>query len=195
MQKKVLESNLVRMRPLEAADIPQIQTFAAAKEIADNTFVPHPYPPDAAREFVEKVREQWRYDKAFVFAIIDRSTNRFAGCIGIHPIRAHNRAEVGYWIGKPFWGRGLATAALRLIIQFGFEALKLNRIAAGHFPYNPASGRVMAKAKMRQEGVLRGALFHREQYKDEVRYAILREDYDADGASNAEGKTKGTAED
>lgn len=195
MRKRVLDSDLVRMRPLEHADIPQIQSFAAAEEIADNTYVPHPYPPDAAREFVKKVRKQWRYDEAFVFAIIDKSTNRFAGCIGIHPTRAHNRAEVGYWIGKPFWGHGLATEALRLIIKFGFEDLQLNRIAAGHFPYNPASGRVMQKANMRHEGVLRGALFHREQYKDEVRYAILREDYDADRAGITGGKTKETAED
>ena len=84
---------------------------------------------------------------------------------------------VGYWIGLPYWGRGLATAALRLIIEFGFETLQLNRIAAGHFPQNPASGRVMQKANMRYEGTLRGALLHRDTYKDELRYAILREEF------------------
>ena len=194
MKKKELVSNLVRMRALGIADIPHIQRLAAAKEIANNTYVPHPYPPGAAEEFVRKARDQWRYDEAYVFAIIEKASDCFAGCMGIHPLPAHHRAEVGYWIGLPYWGRGLATAALRLIIQFGFEELKLNRIAAGHFPHNPASGRVMQKAKMRYEGLLRGALFHHDEYKDEARYAILRGDFDADQTPGTR-KTKETAED
>lgn len=188
MKQRELVDDLVRMRPLERADIPHIQRLAAAEAIANNTFVPHPYPPEAADEFVQKTREQWRDEEAFVFAIVERAAGLFVGCIGIHPEAAHHRAEVGYWIGLPYWGRGLATAALRLIIQFGFEALKLNRIAAGHFSHNLASGRVMQKANMRYEGLLRGALLHRGEYKDEVRYAILRGDFDA-------GTIKETAED
>ena len=111
--------------------------------------------------------------------------------MGIHPAPEHDRAEVGYWIGKPFWGRGLATAALRLLLQFGFETLQLNRIEAGHFDYNPASGRVMEKAGMRFEGVRRQYVWHRDRYKDVRWYAILREDYDALQAR----KRKETAED
>ncbi len=178
MKKTLLDSDLVSMRPLGTGDVSFIQRLAAAKEIANNTYVPHPYPPGAAEEFVAKAREQWRSEEAFVFAIVEKASGQFAGCMGIHPASAHNRAEVGYWIGLPYWGRGLATAALRLIIQFGFEELKLNRIAAGHFPHNPASGRVMQKAKMRYEGRLRGALYHHDEYKDELRYAILQSDYE-----------------
>ena len=174
MKQVTLESDIVLMRPLSPADIPHVQRLAAAEEIARNTYVPHPYPPEGAREFVGNAREQWREEAAFVFAIIEKASGDFAGCMGIHPQPAHHRAEVGYWIGKPYWGRGLATAGLRLIIEFGFERLKLNRIAAGHFPHNPASGRVMQKANMRYEGRLRGALLHHGEYKDEVRYAILR---------------------
>ena len=194
MKKTELISDLVRMRPLETVDIAPIQRLAAAEEIAKNTYVPHPYPPDGAEQFVQLAREGWRDEDAYVFAVIEKASEEFAGCMGIHPVPAHHRAEVGYWIGLPFWGRGLATAALRLIIQFGFEALKLNRIAAGHFPHNPASGRVMQKANMRYEGTLRGALFHRDEYKDEARYAILRKEFAANKAPGA-GKTKETAED
>lgn len=195
MNKTVLESDLARMRPIEKVDIATIQRLAAAEAIAKNTYVPHPYPPGAAAEFVNKAREQWRADEAYVFAIIERTSDEFAGCMGIHPLPQHNRAEVGYWIGLPYWGRGLATAALRLIIRFGFDELKLNRIAAGHFPHNPASGRVMQKANMRYEGVLRGALLHQDSYKDEVRYAILRADYERDLAADKAYNKKETAED
>ena len=183
MKKHVLDGDLARMRPLETGDIPAIQRLAAAREIAINTFVPHPYPPEAGREFVQKAREQLQAEEAYVFAILEKPSERFVGCMGIHPTPAHHRAEVGYWVGLPYWGRGLATAALRLVIQFGFEELKLNRIAAAHFPHNPASGRVMQKANMRYEGLLRGSIFHHGEYKDEARYAILRADYEAERAS------------
>ena len=179
MEARILEAETIRMRPLERRDAPPILALASAAEIAENTFVPHPYPPEAALEFIDKTRERWRYDEGFTFAIIDKSADKFVGAMGIHPEEKHHTAEVGYWIGKPFWGRGLATAALRLIIQFGFEQLELNRIQAGHFRQNTASGRVMQKANMRREGMQRQGMYHRETYKDVVYYAILRQDYEA----------------
>ncbi len=190
MNQIELESHLVRMRPLGLSHIAHVQRLAAAEEIARHTFVPHPYPPDGAKDFVENAREKWREEEAYVFAILERASGDFAGCMGIHPQPPHQRAEVGYWIGQPYWGRGFASAALRLLIQFGFEELGLNRIAAGHFPGNPASGRVMQKANMRYEGRLRGSLYHWGAFKDELRYGILRADYEAARA----GKKKETAE-
>lgn len=174
-----LENESLLMRPLEECDASAILDLAAAPEIAANTFVPHPYPPEAAGEFIQSGRERWRADEAYVFAIIEKTSGRFAGCMGIHLVPEHSRAEVGYWIGLPYWGRGLATAALRLLLQFGFETLRLNRIEAGHFSNNPASGRVMEKAGMRLEGRRRKYFRHHEQFKDVLWRAILREDYDS----------------
>ena len=165
------------MRPLDSRDFWPITQLAGAAEIARNTFVPHPYPPDAADEFVKLCQERWRLDEAYTFAILQKPGDQFVGTIGIHLDHTHNCADVGYWIGKPFWGRGLATAALRLIIQFGFGRLQLNRIEAGHFPDNPASGRVMQKANMLYEGVRRQSALHHDLYKDVLYYAILREDH------------------
>lgn len=186
-----LETKTLFMRPLETRDTSAILDLVVAPEIAANTFVPQPYPPEAADEFVRLGQQRWRDDEAYVFGIIEKSSGRFAGCMGIHPLLEHNRAEVGYWLGAPFWGRGLATSALRLLLKFGFETLKLNRVEAGHFDYNPASGRVMEKAGMRFEGLRRQYVLHRDQYKDLRWYAILGEDYDALSA----GKRKETAED
>ncbi|MCY3582688.1 MAG: GNAT family N-acetyltransferase [Chloroflexi bacterium] len=177
MKGTILRGSALWMRPLAEQDIAPILQYASAPETAANTFVPHPYPPEAAHEFVQKVSEAWRNDEAYTFAIIEAELDRFAGTMGIHPVHQHKRAEVGYWIGLPFWGRGLATQALRLIIQFGFEELGLNRIAAGHFAGNPASGRVMQKAGMRCEGTRRAYHYHRDSFKDSVWYAILREEY------------------
>ena len=191
MKELVLQGEALIMRPLEAVDAADIYAFVQAKEIAENTFVPSPYPPEAADEFVRTRRELWRKGEAYVFGIIERRGGCFAGCMGLHPIEEHNRAEVGYWIGKPYWGRGLATAALRLLIQFGFETLELNRIEAGHFGGNWASGRVMEKANMRFEAVRRQAFWHRDRFKDAHWHAILREDYESARA----GEKEETAED
>ena len=178
MKKTILRCPALWMRPLAEQDIASILEYVYAPEIAANTFVPHPYSPEAAHEFVRKASEDWRNGKDYTFAIIEARSDCFAGVMGIHLVPEHQRAEVGYWLGRPFWGRGLATQALRLLIQFGFEELGLNRIAAGHFAHNPASGRVMQKANMRYEGTRRAYHFHRDGFKDSVWYAILREDYE-----------------
>lgn len=179
MKPYILTGDTIIMRPVEEADIPTIAKLANNAKIANNTFVPHPYSKDNAAEFVNNVRDSWENGTACVFAICDKDTNQFMGAMGIHPEEAHNRAEVGYWLGEPHWGKGYATQALRLIVQFGFEQLGLNRIQAGHFTHNPASGRVMEKVGMQYEGTLRQALRHPKGYRDECRYAILREDYNA----------------
>ncbi len=191
MKETVLRSDALLMRPLEADDADDILALATAKSIVENTFVPAPYPPEAAHEFVRKSQDLWSDGEACVFGIVEAGSQRFAGCMGLHPVLEHSRAEVGYWIGEPFQGRGLATVALSLLIQFGFESLKLNRIEAGHFAGNIASGRVMQKAGMRFEGIRRGAAWHRDRFKDLHWYALLREDYVAQKSS----QTKGTAED
>ena len=177
MKDLVLQGEALLLRPLESSDVEAILELATAKSISENTFVPAPYPPEAAHEFVRTRRELWQNDEDYVFGIIERRSDSFAGCMGLHPVPDHCRAEVGYWIGEPYQGRGLATAALRLVIQFGFETLKLNRIEAGHFDHNPASGRVMQKANMRYEGLRRQYVWHRDRFKDLHWRAILREDY------------------
>lgn len=179
MKAHILESDTIRMRRLEHHDISDIIQYASEKEIADNTFVPHPYPPEAAIEFVTVTRDKWENDEAYVFAIVDKKSAELVGVMGLHPEEKHHLAEVGYWIGKPHWGKGIATQALRLLIQFAFETVGLNRVQARHLNHNPASGRVMQKADMTYEGTSRQAIVHRDEYKDTVLYAILREDYHA----------------
>ena len=90
---------------------------------------------------------------------------------------ADERAELGYWVGKPFWGQGYCTEAAQAVIAYGFQTLGLNRIQAHHFGRNPASGRVMQKLGMRYEGLERQ--YHKKwgQFEDGLGYAILREDF------------------
>jgi RimJ/RimL family protein N-acetyltransferase len=99
------------------------------------------------------------------------------GAMGIHISQSHNRAELGYWIGVPYWNQGYCTEAARAVLRYGFETLGLNRIQARHLARNPASGRVMIKIGMRHEGTMRQAVIKWEAYEDIKLYAILRSEY------------------
>lgn len=79
------------------------------------------------------------------WAITHSDDGRLFGAISIHVEKGQRLAEIGYWIGKPFWNRGYATEATRAAIAYGFEHLGSNRIQARHMTKNPASGRVMQK--------------------------------------------------
>ena len=99
------------------------------------------------------------------------------GGMGIHIDHRHNHAEIGYWLGKPYWGKGYATEAGQALLGYGFETLNLYRIHASHFVGNPASGRVMQKLGMRFEGLRPGYMRKGDQYYDLVLYGILRDWY------------------
>ena len=92
------------------------------------------------------------------------------------PDPGQGRAELGYWIGVPFWGQGHATEAVAAVLAFGFGPLGLHRIHATVFPRNPASARVLEKSGFRREGLLRGYARKEGAFEDLVMYARLRTD-------------------
>lgn len=172
----VLETKRLVLRAMMASDAPNIQKLASAYEIASNTLtMPHPYPDGAAEVFISAVRDEMERGEAFVFGIT--LNGEVIGCIGLHPTPQFNRAEIGYWVGLPYWGRGYTTEAATKILEFGFETLELNRIYAAHFTHNPASGRVMQKIGLVYEGTLRQHYRRFEEYQDTAYYGLLREDY------------------
>ena len=174
MSLPTLRTARLVLRPFTMADAPRVQLLAGQREIALNTIhIPHPYPDGAAEDWIEN-RPRKLAEGHHDFAIDD---GELAGCIGLRVQPDFERAEVGYWIGKPYWGRGYATEATGKIIEFGFEALKLNRIYAGYFARNAASSRVMIKNGMKYEGTLRKHVKKWDEFVDVVYYGILREEW------------------
>ncbi len=139
--------------------------------------IPHPYEDGMAEEWIEGHEPGYEDGKTATFAIVLSDDTRLVGAIGLQIDRGVNKAELGYWVGKPFWNRGFATEAALAILAFGFDELRLNRIQAGHLARNPASGRVMEKAGMVLEGTARQGAIKWGQYEDLVSYAILRQDW------------------
>lgn len=167
----------LRLRAFTPSDAPTLQGLLAVKEISDGTLtIPYPYPDGAALEWIATHAPKWAEGKLAIWAIADRDTDAVVGAISLRLVKAHRRAEAGYWVARDRWGQGLATEALRAVLQYGFETLELHRIEAHHFAGNPSSGRVMQKVGMQHEGRVRGAVFRHGVPRDLELYGILHSD-------------------
>lgn len=172
----------VDLRPFSLADAPRVQALAGAREVAATTLtIPHPYPDGAAEAWIETHAAAYAAGTLASFAIVDRAVQRLVGAIGLSIKPGHARAEMGYWIGVPFWNRGYATEAAALLLRFGFGPLGLNRVHAQHFTRNPASGRVMRKVGMRHEGRLRQHVQRWGTFEDLEQYGLLRDEWPSPG--------------
>jgi RimJ/RimL family protein N-acetyltransferase len=173
-----LRTPRLRLRSFEPADAGAVQRLAGDFTVADTTLtIPHPYEDGMAEAWIAMVTEEFAIGRQVVFAVTDRATAALLGAIGLVLRPDHGRAELGYWIGKPFWGQGYATEAAREVLRYGFDVLGMHRIYATHFARNPASGRVLTKAGLRPEGVSRGHVRRWDRYEDLVQYGILREEF------------------
>ncbi|HWL53502.1 MAG TPA: GNAT family N-acetyltransferase [Chthoniobacteraceae bacterium] len=174
-----LQTERLALRPLVLEDARALTALAGAPEIAATTLrIPHPYPRAEARRFIKTQESLFLSDRGATFAIEDGTTGELYGCVGFGCENEHRRAELGYWIGLPYWGRGYATEAARKIVAYGFAIWKLHRITAHHFVSNPASGRVLEKLGMKREGLLREHFYKPGQgFRDAYLYGLLVRDW------------------
>lgn len=178
IKQPTLTTDRLILRPFVLADAPAVQRLAGDWAIADTTSsIPHPYEDGAAEAWIGSHAVQLEQETAVVFAITLKDDGQLAGTISLFSIRAESRrAEMGYWIGVPYWRKGLCSEAARVVIRYGFDELGLNRIFAEHMTRNPASGRVMQKVGMTYEGTLRQHVKKWDRYEDLAVYGILRQE-------------------
>jgi RimJ/RimL family protein N-acetyltransferase len=169
-----LETARLRLRPFSAADAPDVQRLAGAREIAATTLtVPHPYEEGFAEQWIATHGPSFTEGKSLTLAVTENGSGALIGAVGLALTPRDQRAELGFWIGVPYWGRGYATEAARAMVQYGIRVLGLHRIMARHMAHNLASGRVMQKIGMTREGVLREHAYKWGRYEDLVVYALL----------------------
>lgn len=175
----ILKTERLKLRPFSLDDAPNVQKLAGDKEIARTTLlIPHPYQDGDAETWINTHKPMLEKDKSVTYAIVTKDTDELIGAIGLSLSIDYNHAEMGYWIGVPYWGKGYCTEATRGILKYGFEELKLNRIYAHHMINNPASGKVMEKIGMLHEGCCRQHVKRWDEYHDIKLYGILRSDYE-----------------
>ena len=161
---------------LKAEDIKDIVEYASNKNISDSTLnLPHPYSEKDAIYWINLAHQGLKSGTNYIFAIRLKDEAKFIGGIGLGVEKRFNRAEVGYWIAEPFWGKGIATEATKAIIKFGFNELKLNKLTSSHLAKNPASGKVMQKSGMIKEGELKKHILKDSEYHNLVLYGITKQ--------------------
>jgi ribosomal-protein-alanine N-acetyltransferase len=128
------------LRTLELSDAARISLLAGDYDVASMTgTIPHPYSEQMAADWLASVLAG---EEGVVFAI--ERPGALIGCTGYRGF-GEDHAELGYWIGKPYWGMGYATEAVRALILHAFEADGVDYLKVGHFSDNPASARIIAK--------------------------------------------------
>lgn len=164
---------MVRLRYFTPNDAPRLAELADNEKVSRNLrdAFPNPYTLDDARKFIERSNAK---DPVTVFAI--EWDGEYVGNIGLAPGSDAYRlsAEIGYFIGEPYWNKGIATEAVNLVVDFGFNELGLVRIHTGVFEYNPASMRVLEKCGFERDGIFKKAVIKNGKIWDEVRYSKIK---------------------
>jgi len=132
--------------------------------------------------YTEKDAEFWlqqalRQEVESNFAIANHE--ELIGAIGLNAQDDVNRysAEIGYWLAEPYWGKGIATEAIRILTEYAFNNFKLNRIFANIYEGNIASEKALLKSGYKKEGTMRKAVFKEGKFIDQYIYAILKEEF------------------
>ncbi len=174
----IVVSDQVHLSEFRASDRDALATHLNDRDIYDRTLrIPFPYTDAAADEWLALVaRITQQQGRPVHWAIRDADGALIGGCgfDGFQVGKSH-RAEVGYWLARPLWGRGIMTAVVRRVCRHAFEEFGLVKVTAHVFSHNPASARVLKKCGFHEEGFLRKHFLKDGQYLDARLFALLRD--------------------
>lgn len=181
MALPVLKGDKITLRQLRRSDAMVLQRNANNREIIRNvTHLPYPYTINHAKSWVEKSLRLARKRKEFHFGIINADSGQLIGMIGLRMVDFKNKnAEVGFWLGKKYWNKGYTTEAVRLIMQYAFNDLRLQRLYAIVLSLNIGSVRVLEKNGLIRECVWRKAHVIGQKRYDVYAYGILKAEFRA----------------
>lgn len=136
----------IALRPIAAGDAPRVQLLAGERSVAEATaLIPHPYPDGAAEAWIATQAGDWSAGREYTYAI--EAESDLVGVVGLRTVSGE-QDNLGYWIGRPYWGRGYATAAASAVIALAFSCLEFDVVTASHLSHNAASARVLEKCGM-----------------------------------------------
>lgn len=168
------------LRPFGNSDGAEVMRLAGDRAIADTTLnIPHPYKEGMAEQWISKHQDTFEKDQGVTFAIVRKTDDALVGAISLMGMSKGHQAELGYWIGKPYWNHGYCTEASRAVLQYAFSDLGLVRVHSCHITRNPASGRVMQKIGMRHEGCRRQHVRKWDKTEDLELYGMLKSEWES----------------
>ena len=172
-----METERILLRPWQDSDAEALFKYASDPDVGPRAGWP---PHNSVEESLEIIRTVFNTEG--MWAVIWKETDEPIGCVGYLPASTSNlkiaedQAEVGYWIARPFWGKGICTEALQMVIEYCFNEKGFTMLWGDYFPSNPASGRVMEKCGFRDTGRtnILSKLYHSESRP--VKIMILEND-------------------
>ena len=176
---KLVVNDQVHLSEIRASDKDALVAHLNDRDIYERTLrIPFPYTEAAADEWLALVARNARQHGRPAQWAVRNADGALIGACGLDGLPAgkwqSHRAEVGYWLAKPFWGRGLMTAVVRRVCRHAFEEFGLAKITAHVVPHNPASARVLEKCGFAEEGSLRQHFLKDGQFVDARLFGLLR---------------------
>ncbi|MBW3014007.1 GNAT family N-acetyltransferase [Candidatus Woesearchaeota archaeon] len=163
----------VTIRKLRLSDIEDLRRCLNDKDVIkrlDDEDIKYPFTLKVAKKYISNSLKD---KNAHEFAIL--LDGKYVGNIVLeNPTKTKKCYELGYAIGKKYWGQGIATKAVKLMIEYGFKKLKTKRIWAGVLSNNPASAKVLKKCGFKQEGRLRKHTFKNGKYYDDLIFGLIK---------------------
>jgi [ribosomal protein S5]-alanine N-acetyltransferase len=175
-----IETERLILRKFEMTDVQSaFDHWLSDERIADNRINPAHKSVSETIERVSKIVGQYESKEFCYWAIELKETGELIGEIDLYDFdSATENCEVSYSLGHRWWNQGYGTEALKAVVEFGFKTMNIHKISAAHNTDNPASGKIMRKVGMVQEGVIRHMIRNsKNEYKDCAVYGILQEDY------------------
>lgn len=172
-ENSVLESDRIVLRPFSIEDINDV--FLYASDNITTKFLTWSSHTNILQ--TEKVVKEFYMGKDGIFAIELKSEHKCIGCIDLRLCLEHDKASFGYVLNRNYWNNGYMSEALKIILDFSFYKLGLNRVESTHYVGNEGSGRVMEKCRMNYEGKGIKEVKVKETFYDVIHYAILKENW------------------
>jgi len=173
-----LETERLVLRKITPDDADDIFEYASDDEVAKYVTWDTHKSVDDTRNFINFILGRYERDEAGEWGIALKENGKLIGTIGFTAYSVKSRrAEIGYVLSRKYWGQGIMTEAVNLVLKFAFEDMGLNRIESLHVLDNEKSGKVMQKAGMSFEGIIRERIYFKNKFWDAKQYAILRSDW------------------
>ncbi|MEL3971447.1 GNAT family N-acetyltransferase [Rossellomorea oryzaecorticis] len=175
---KVLHTEKLILRRFSKSDAPSVQNLANNKEVGEMIGLPQPYLLKHALDWFDIQPGLFEKEIEYPLAIVQKRTDELVGTITLRVDKDNQKGELGYWIGRPFWGLGFATEAVKRMMLFGMEELELNKIWASALSRNIGSITVLQKAGLVKEGVLKQDRLLSGTFEDIEVFGIVKSDFE-----------------
>ncbi|MGX7418819.1 GNAT family N-acetyltransferase [Carnobacterium gallinarum] len=163
----------ILLRPVQLSDAEDMFDYASDEETTQFVF-----PCNKTIEDAEKsIAAYFLKEPAGKYAVVLKKNNKMIGTIDLRVEATNKSAELGYVLNKAYWGKGYMTESGKLLLDFAFTILNLEKVYSLHDSDNTSSGKVMKRLGMTYEGTLRKNRLHKEKWSDDCYYSILKEEY------------------